>query len=293
MLNVVNNGRTGGFKSLILAVIVMALPVVATSCGESAEEKAAKEMLAQVSVLMTQGDYEQALALVDTLPVMYPKQIKVRQAALDLKPAIIELATDGEIDKAEADIEAVQQRFADAREKMKRIDDENLVEGYWIPSSFKVKDFLATTGIQPRVTDDGSFNIVSEVNNAGTLHHSAIMLSASNGDKAESGAVPYDDELNYRINNSETVTFGESKVDSIGKFAVAHYGEPLKLTFLGENGKTKEVKLSAQDVSGIADAYVMGKLQKEGKALVAKHQLLLRKRDLAREQQKRRNSAAE
>ena len=280
MLNV----RNRRLRNLCLALI---LPFVVVSCGESQEEKMAKEMLAQATVCFNEGQYEQALEIVDTIPVMFPKQIKVRKAALDLKPAIIELATDQAINQCEQDIEKIQQEFLSAREKMQRIENPELVEGYWLPSALKGSGFMSTTGIQPRVNDDGSFNIISEVNNAGNLHHSSFSLRASNGDEAVSGSVPFDNELNYRINNSETVTYAEEKVDTVGKFAMSHYGEKMQLTFHGEAGKSKSVTLSGNEVSAIADAYNMATLQKKGKKLVAQKQLLERKLELARQQKLR------
>lgn len=286
MLNAVNNI----FR--VFAVVGLAA-IMLTSCGESKEEKAAKELLAQAVTCLGDGNYREALEIVDTIPALYPKQIKVRAAALNMKPAIIEELTREEMLECENEMTRVMQEFEQAREKMKRVENPELVEGYWIPSGFKQESFMSSTGIQPRVNDDGSFNIISEVNGAGSLHHSSFVLSAADGDEASSGTVAYDNELNYRINNSETVTYSDAHVDTIGAFALKHAGQPLQLTFIGENGKTKKIQLTAKDTQGIADAYMMSKLQKEGKMLVAKRKLLERKYELAQEQQRRTKKGAE
>lgn len=286
MLNVANKcvGR-------VIAIAVVAC--VMWGCGESKEEKAAKETLALANECFTQGDYDRAMALLDTIPVLYPGQVKVRQAALDLKPVVIEMATDSEIDSCEEDIARTQEEFGQAQTRMLRVDSDDLIEGYWVPASFDYKGFMNSTGIQPRVNDDGTFGIISEVNNAGKLYHNAIRLKSADGEVAESGAVPFDNELNYRIANSETVTYSEEKVDTIGRFAAKHYGEPMELTFVGENGKDKTIRLSSKETAGIADAYNMATLQKRGKKLVVYRMMLERKREIAREQQSRRKNVSQ
>ena len=284
MLNAVN--RITCFLCSLAAILMFA------SCGESKEAKEAKEMLAQASLLIDEGNYEDALAVIDTIPVLYPRQVKVRQSALDLKPVAIEMLADKELQECQEEILRMQQEFESAKSKMKRIDNPELVEGYWLPEGLDATGFMSSTGIQPRVNDDGSFGIISEVNGAGNLHHGSFTLTAPDGDTASSGTMAFDNELNYRIGNSETVTYTEEKVDTIGRFAMKHYGEKLELTFNGENGKTRKIKLTEKETNAIADAYDMSLKQKEGKALVARSQLLERRRELAREQQARKKQVS-
>lgn len=276
-------------KFFFMAAIV-AIGLGFTACGESKEEKEAKEMLALATEYVAQGEYSRAMELLDTIPQLFPKQIKVRQAAFDLRPSVIELATDQELEQCEQYINNVQNEFGEAKLKMKRVDNPELVEGYWVPEGFNTATFMSTTGIQPRVNDDGSFNIISEVNGAGDLHHNSITLKAQNGEAYTVGPVAFDNELNYRIGNSETVTFSGAKTDSLGLFARNHYNEPMQLTFNGEKGKKRTINLKAEEVNGIAHAYTMSEKQKEGKALMAKHMQLERKKAAAVDQQLRRNN---
>lgn len=274
MLNVVNK----------ISALLLLLAVI-TACGESKEEKAAKELLAQAGVEMNQGNLDQALAIVDTIPTMFPKQVKVRREAMNLRPVIVEKMTNREIEECEADIEKTQHEFARVRERMIQIVNPELVEPYWVAAGQEKVNAMNTTGVQARVADDGAFTIISEVIGAGKLHHSSITLSAADGSSATSTTVPYDDELNYRINGSETVTYTGEANDTIGRFAFTHRGQKLTLTFNGENGQSKKMQLDGKQVEAIADAYEMSALKLEGLKLVARRNYLEKKKQIAVRQQ--------
>lgn len=264
--------------------VVLALGLL-TACGESKEEKAAKELLAQATVDMNDGRLQQALAIVDTIPVLFPKQVKVRRSAMDLRPVIVEMITDGEIAECEADIESTEQAFARARSKMVKIVNPELVEPYWVAAGQEKVNVMNATGLQARVDDDGIFTIISEVVGAGNLHHNSITLQSADGATATSGTVPYDDELNYRINGSETVTFTGESIDTLGVFADKHRGAKLTLVFNGEKGQTRKQQLTEKQVEAIADAYNMAALKLEGLRLVAKRNYLEKKKQVAVRQQ--------
>lgn len=273
-------------KSLFLSLGVVTCVVIG-GCSSSKEREAAANMLEEARVCLDGGRYGDALAIVDSLPVLYPGETDARRSAMMLRPLIIEHATMCEIEQCDSLITSARERYRQAKEAMKKVENPELVEGYWVAVKGSGQPLMDRTGIEARVSDDGEFYVVSEVNAAGNLHHSSITLSLPSGENASSGMVPYDGELNYRLNGSETVTFSWENVDSLGRFAVSHSGEAMTLTFCGDNGASKKIKLSPDEVSAIASAYEMASAQREGKNLMASRQLLERKLALARDQQKR------
>lgn len=275
-----------GVNKLIASLFII---TVITSCGPSKEEEGAREMLQQAADCITAKRYNEALEILDSLPAVYPEQTAVRRQALALRPVAVELATSAELAVCDSLIEVAQANYQAAKEKMAFITKPELVEGYWVAASVAKGNFMESTGLQGRVDDSGQFYLISEVNGAGNLHHSSVTLSLPSGESASSGLVPYDGELNYRINGSETVTFSSVKSDEIGRFVNEHPSQSMTLTFNGENGRTKKITLSAKDVQALADAFAMAQAQKEGKALMASKALLEKKLQLARSQQERLN----
>ena len=272
-------------RTSLIAILTIAVSL--SSCGSSKEKKEAEGLLAQSKEQLELGNYETSLALLDSISRAYPEQTGVRREAMHFRPSVIEKQTLTEISRNDSLSAEMKLVYDNILPKMKKIDNPELVEGYWISENGNAKNIMDATGIQARVSDDGEFYIISEVNGAGNLHHSSFTLSNASGQAVCSDTVPYDGELNYRINGSETVTYSGAQTDSVGVFAIENSDGPLTLTFIGENGKTKKITLNKDQVIGIANAYVMANSLSQGKLLVLQRELLEKKLALARDQRAR------
>lgn len=277
-------------KLLFFSLTAALTFTVITSCGGKTEKDEAKEaaqtLLDKATSSLSQGDPDIAQTLVDSINNAYPEQIEIRREAMSLQLLINEQVIAREIEEIEKEITQTQTDYTEAIEKMQKVVDNDLNDYYWIAKEGTDLKFIANTGIQARVLDNGDFCIVSEVVDAGNLHHFSVTLT-SGEESATSGTVTYDGELNYRINGSETVTYGYEKSKDIGLFASTHPDTGMGLTFNGENGRKRKIKLTAKQVKAIADTYKFSELQKSGQALLAKRELLERKKALAEDQKNR------
>lgn len=280
-----------GVNKKISASILAVISLLALGCGgknKEADEATiqAQSLLEKATSALKNGDTGTAQALVDSLNKSYPEQIEARREAMNLQLLINEQAIAEEIIEVEDAITQAEDDYTSIVEKMQKVVDPELNDYYWIAKEGTTPKFIETTGIQARVLDNGDFCLVSEVIEAGNLHHNSVTLTLD-GESVTSGSVPYDGELNYRLNGSETVTYGSEKAKEIGQFAADHPDHAMTLTFNGENGKTKQMKLTAKQVQAIADTYNMSVIQKNAQSLYAKRQLLQRKKALAEDQKNR------
>jgi len=104
-------------RRLVLSALSALLLV---SCGENAAQKQAEEMLEKAGTCYEQGQYNEALIVIDSLRKVFPNAIDARKKALklyqdiELKKAQVELATTDSL------LQAVNHDYVYQQEKVER-----------------------------------------------------------------------------------------------------------------------------------------------------------------------------
>ncbi len=255
-------------------------------CGcSSSESEAAESLLEQVSDAVENGNSTLALTLLDSLQRTYPALIKEQREGMKLRPKAMEIAIQAQIQSVDSLLSLYADSHKTLGEKMKTVSSPELVEPYMTPMSGYQADFVNSTGVQARIDRAGQFYLVSSVNPGGVGHTSLTFISGE--DEVTTGNVPYDGELNYRLNGTEVVTFMPAKSDTVGSFMVLHRNHPVTLRFNGEKGKSRQIKLSAAQTEGIADAYTYSLASIRGRDLSVEREKLDRQLQIARDQSAR------
>ncbi|MDE7153004.1 MAG: hypothetical protein K2O00_00995 [Muribaculaceae bacterium] len=260
--------------------------VVLSGC-DSADTKAAGELVSQASQAVENRNSTLALSLLDSLQHAYPAEIEQQREGMKLRPRAMELSIMAQIQTVDSVIAVLADTHHMLSDKMKTISSPELVEAYQTPAAGYNANFINTTGVQPRVDRAGQFYLVSSMNPGGISHESLTFISGS--DEVTTEPVPYDGELNYHLNGSETVTFMPAKSDTIGSFMVAHRGAPVSVRFNGAKGKSHTIKLTQAQTDGMADAYQYSQSVIKGRDLTVERERLDRQLQVARDQQARLN----
>lgn len=260
--------------------------VVLTGCG-SADTKAAGELVAEASEAVENGNSTLALLLLDSLQRAYPAEIEQQREGMKLRPCAMEISIMAQIQSVDSMIAALADTHLTLGEKMKTVSSPELVEPYQTPAAGYNANFINTTGVQPRIDRAGQFYLVSSMNPGVVGHESLTFMSGT--DEVTTEPVPYDGELNYRIDGTETVTFMPAKSDTIGSFMVAHRNAPVSVRFNGGKGKSRTIKLTQAQTEGMADAYLYSRALIEGRDLTVERERLDRQLQVARDQQARLN----
>ncbi|MDE6085607.1 MAG: hypothetical protein K2G40_04315, partial [Muribaculaceae bacterium] len=203
-----------------------------------------------------------------------------------LRPNVIINDSELAINNINDSISILEGMYNELLPRMKKVSDARLVEPYYTAASIYNPNFMETTGIQPRVSDIGQFYLVSSVNGLG-LKHTGMSLSGG-GELATAGPVPFDGEMNYRINGGEVITYSPEQSEAIGALAARHPEEAMTVTLTG--GKNKNLKLSAKEVRAIADCYNFSKAIVDARQLAFERERLNRQVEIARSQNERLNS---
>ena len=104
-------------KRLVLSAMATLLLL---SCGENEAQKQAEAMLEKASTCFEQGQYDQALTVIDSLRKVYPNAIDTRKKALKLYQDIELKKTQQELLITDSLLQAVNHDYAYQQEKVER-----------------------------------------------------------------------------------------------------------------------------------------------------------------------------
>lgn len=265
-------------KSYLYAGVVC-LAMCMTACGDADKEPAGR-LLTEARQANESGDYDRAIALLDSLDRAYPKQIDIRREGMHLRPSVIEGQTLTRLTETDSLIAVTTIAYDAIRERLVKVD--NPVEPYYVGASDATDDVTATQGLHARMAPDGIFSVLS-VTPEGPKH-TFVRLSAAD-DVAESANVPYDGEVNERSSGMERITLLSAQADTLGSFAVSHAEMEISLTFGG--GKECTVKMPQNQVQALAEVYTASQLANQLRRLGLLREQLEQQLMLSRSQQAR------
>ena len=197
----------------VLAIGLLAL--AATACADKAHD-GALELCAQAQQQIDARNYAGALVMLDTLNSRYADQVAVRRDALRLRAMAMEgLATDSisaasaTLAQATLDVEALEPDF-------RHITSSVGLDGYYIPKSAKT-EVMTGNAIQPRVSEQGHFYLVANVDRAIGLQAVEFVdghESISSGTISPARVV--------KVEGSEGASFNPEDLEGVGAWIVDH-----------------------------------------------------------------------
>lgn len=273
------------YSAATKSFIAIALATAAlSSCGEKESTRNAKMLLSEARAAFSAKEYEKTIALIDSVSKAYPEETATRREAMKLRPDATEGLTMIRLSHADSLTATLQSRYDSIAVLMVKVDNPELVEGYWVASQGRNQNPMSTDIIEGRVTGNGEFYMISSLNPS-SLHHHSFSVTSNSGESASTAVVPYDGEMNYRINGGEVVTYMADGCKEIGPFAVSHRQEPLTVTFHGEGNK--KIRLTPAQTAGLATAWEFAQTLTEFRHWSIERERLNRQLAIARDQKAR------
>lgn len=206
------------------------------SCGPSAEERAAAELLGQAEALYDLKDYAGAIDSVNALDERYRGFTDLRRSGLRIRA----LATESLVKDS---IEAVEPELARATiacDSLKNLFDYTApaaegLDGYYLPKGLKASNAMSATGIQPRVDTDGYFYLTANIN--GRVTGLTTVSISSGGDTWTSAPISAARVLT--VEGSEIASLSPEETAGLGAWLAAHPAKGLKGCFNGTKGKVE------------------------------------------------------
>ncbi|MCD8386220.1 MAG: hypothetical protein LUD17_04930 [Bacteroidales bacterium] len=264
------------------AILLVAVASMAMGCSKKNEEKeAASALVETIEQQLAQGQYEEALALMDTVDKKYPTQIDERKRVTALRPKAIEQATMQQMAHADSLLAEITLQLAEIEPKMKHIDGNSL-EGYYVVADAYNPSFINATGVEPRINDANLTYYVAAQSKDKTIGLNQVALNTPQ-QECVSNEIPAGSARVEVVEGSEIAVFIPEEVNELGAWAWDNASQINGATLYGTKGNQK-VKLNPKQAAsfGIAWKYADLKLRQRSAQLL--REKLDRRLQIARDQ---------
>lgn len=203
------------YKGATKVLAIGLLTLAAAACGDK-DRDGALELCTQAQQQLDARNYSGALVILDTLNSRYAEQVAVRRDALRLRAMAMEgLATDSisassaALAQATLDVEALEPDF-------KHVTSSVGLDGYYIPKAAKT-EVMTGNAIQPRVSEQGHFYLVANVDRAIGLQ--SVEFVDGNESISSSAISP---ARVVKVEGSEGASFNPEDLEGVGQWIVDH-----------------------------------------------------------------------
>lgn len=244
--------------------VLLLFPLLLSGCGK---RKEAEKRLEEAKNLYENKLFSTAKSVIDSIDILYPREIAVRKEALTL----MRLVERGE---CEQNIAYCDSLLPIRLEEVKALKKGFVFEkdtayndiGNYIWQTMTVERNVERSYIRCGVNEEGEMYMASLYFGSQPIEHTGLKLSAKDGTVAETPSIPYDGGLNYRFkdlgNTTEVVTYKGEHCKTIASFVyTTDIKERIKVEYMG--GKPYVLYLSDNDKKAIKATYELAMVLSE------------------------------
>lgn len=243
---------------------LIAVVVLATSCGESLEEKADRS-LQSARESYEKGDYSNAKMQLDSIKILYPKAFNVRRAALDLMREV-ELAEQQRNVACCDSVLAVKRSELDTMlesgftfEKDSKYQE---VGNFMVASQAPMKN-LNNSYLRGQVDENGIMTVTS-IYKGRPISHNKVKVSANNSYAESDNPISTYSSKHLGV-TTERVDFRFGKDEGIIGFIVLNGDKSIKVELSGKSNYTYTMR--KEDVEAFTSLYNLSMLLRTIKEL--------------------------
>ena len=241
------------YKQLLTVITVLNL---IAGCGEGKE---AQKKLDKAQALFETKQFVAAKNVIDSINVLYPREVAVRKQALTLIRRVERGECEQNIAYCDSLIPVCIDELADLKKGFIFEKDTSYnVIGNYIWNTMTVERNVERSYIRCGVNEEGEMYMASVYFGRAPINHTGLHFSTNAGLFAETPAIPYDGGLNYRFqdlgNTTEVVTYKAEHCKTIANFImIVDDKDRVKATYTG--GKSFSLFLSDADKKAIRVTY--------------------------------------
>lgn len=243
------------------AAVAAAMALAFAACSDS-DRASADELYRQGEQAVESRNYQGAITLLDTLNSRYPSQTEIRRKGLALRAKAMEGIAIDSISAGDKALAESTIRVQELEPGFRKVESSVGLEGYYVPKDAPT-EVMTATGIQPRVSGDGHFYLVANIQG-----RSIGLASLEFADGAESvSTASISPSRVVAVEGSESASFSPEDLEGVGAWLASHPGFG-KCVARGSKGKT-DIKISPKLREQILACYAYGSaLQARRLALV-------------------------
>ena len=229
--------------------------LLAVSCNK--DTKHAENLLKEAQSFFESYEYATAKIYIDSLKATYPKELKIQREALQLMRKVELNEQERNLNYCDSML-VICQATADSLKKnfiFEKNSDYDEV-GKYTTKQQKIENNVQKSYIRCSVNERGEMYLASVYYGTGSINHSRLKVSSSDGQSTETENIPKDGGLNYSFKNldmtTEIVTYMKGKDGGVIQFICNNYKEKLKAEYLGGN-KTYTIQITPADKNAVVE----------------------------------------
>ena len=231
------------------------------SCGEGNE---AQKRLDEANTLYENKQFIAAKNVIDSIHLMYPREVAVRKGALTLMRQVERSECEQNIAYCDSllpicisELDGLKKGFV----FVKNTDYD--VIGNYIWNTMTVERNVERSYIRCGVSEEGEMYMASVFFGGAPINHTGLHFSTNSGAFAETPNIPYDGGLNYRFhdlgNTTEVVAYKGEHCKTVANFVlIVSEKERIKATYTG--GKPFSLTLSDADKKAIRSTFELARV---------------------------------
>ena len=241
------------YRQLLTVMVIMCLT---GGCGE---RKEAQKKLDEAMSLYETNQFIAAKNVIDSINVMYPREVAVRKQALTLMRRVERGECEQNIAYCDSMIPVCIDELAALKKGFVFEKDTAYNEiGNYIWNTMTVERNVERSYIRCGVKEDGEMYMASVYFGSGPINHTGLHFSTPAGTFAETPAIPPHGGLNYRFQDlghtTEVVTYKGEHCKTIANFImIVNEKDRVKATYTG--GKPFSLTLTDADKKAIRATY--------------------------------------
>ena len=242
-------------KLLFLTISLAAL----SACGPDVE-KLAQQYLDAASECYTEGNYEKAKLLIDSVKSEYPNALEARRNGIRLLQKVEMAEAERTILYQDSAAASMRRQFNDVKDGFVFEKDEKYQDlGLYTVASQSLENNIGRNYIRGQVDEKGRMTLVSNYSGSSYIHHRSLRLSC--GDNFIDTPVSEDF---YEFKDLgvcyEKCNFTDNEDGGAAAFITLNIGNDITVSMKGE--RVVEIKMTDSDKKAISELYSLSMLLK-------------------------------
>ncbi len=265
---------------ILLSSIISTSALIFTGCGKDDSEKRAAEALdAKIDSAITAKNYEEAIALIDSLNKAYPLQIEVRRGTIAKRAQAMESWAQLRIPELDGKIAEGKEQIAALEQNFKFVQPSSSLAGYYIYKTSTYNDvsgFAAKTSVQARVNsgsdaEDTPWTLA--VNAGKDINLNKLVFNLADGSQYA---------IDITVSDGTMASVAPERVNDLGKYLSEH-PQSATATASGSKGSVK-INVSTGDCEAIAASWKLAAAKDSLRQSLIERERLERQLQIARDQ---------
>ena len=249
-------------QSKMKIAVVLLLGIATTACNKNSDETKARLLVEEAGRLVCAEQYNTAKIKLDSVHLLYPKQVASRRAAKQLSDSIVYLEALKTAHYSDSLLQITTPKV-DSLTKLFKYEKNDRYEDYgkFTHCLLKTDNNIDRCFLQTQVNENLQLMLKSFYVGPKAISHTIVKLSAGeNHQQAQGSLHQFNTGANYEI-----LTIENAQAESLLQFVDAFRNERMKVELINDKQKT---------------AYTYYLIPNEKKALADTYQLFVSMRDL-------------